>query len=267
MTSWIRTDDRGYSFRPVALCFSLHLRFMSLYAYCLSDEIAPGALDEITGMQGKRARAVVCESIGAVVSDFEGERAEVTRENVLAHDRVIRSALAAGATLPFRFGMVVSRSQLDSFIAARRASLLSQLERVRGSVEMSVKIIWDAQTVKRAAREMADDIKGAGRASAAGPGADFLLAKRREILGDNALKREAERIAAWLGETLGGSVRETILRMLPSETMALTASHLVEQVRMDEYRQRLSQAISERDDLRFLTSGAWPPYSFSNLDS
>jgi hypothetical protein len=238
---------------------------MNLYAYCLSDELTPDALESINGIQGAAARVVRYESISAVVSDFEGERADVTRENVFAHDLVIRQVLARLTPLPFRFGMVVSAGQLEAYIASRRDSLLSQLARVRNSVEMSVKIIWDAEAVKQAA--LAEVTREGSKSDAQGPGADFLRAKRREIIGDKALKARAENLAEWLREKLGDSVREAVAQTLSSEAMAVRASHLVERARLREYRERIAQAREERGDLRFLTSGPWPPYSFCKLDS
>jgi len=240
---------------------------MNLYAYCLSDEVTSDALDEITGIEDRPARLICYESIKAVVSDMNSERVAVTRENVLAHDSVIRQVLRSQTPLPFRFGMVASASQLADYIASQRTGLLSQLARVRDSVEMSVKVIWDAQTVKRAASERAVDSLAANKAEASGPGAGFLRTKQDEIIRDEALKAQAERIRDWLCEALDGSVRETVARTLPSEVMVLAASHLVERARLKDYRARLAQAKEARSDLRFLTSGAWPPYSFCNLDS
>ena len=240
---------------------------MNLYAYCLSDEVTPDALDQITGIEGRPTRLVRYESIAAVVSDMDGERADVTRENVLAHDSVIRQVLQIQTPLPFRFGMVASASQLADYIAARRAEMLSQLTRVRDAVEMSVKIIWNPQAVSRMAVEQAEDLRVTINTKARGPGADFLRAKQREIIQDEALKAQAEAVKDWLGETLSGSVRETVARTLPSELMVLAASHLVERARLEEYRERVSQAKAARSDLRFLTSGAWPPYSFCNFNT
>lgn len=240
---------------------------MNLYAYCLSNLVTPDALADITGIQGKSARLIRYGSIQAVVSDFEGERADVTKENALAHDRVIRQVLAARTPLPFRFGMIAGINQLEAYIAAHRAGLLSQLARVRDSVEMSVKIIWDADSIRRAASERAEGMNITQKLNARGPGADFLRAKQHELIADQTLKQQAEQLAGWLGERLGGSVRETVARMLPSEAMALAVSHLVERARLKQYRERLSQAKIARSDLRFLTSGEWPPYSFCDLDS
>jgi hypothetical protein len=240
---------------------------MKIYAYCLSDEITSDALESVSGVHGAATRLIEYEAIRAVVSDFDSERAEVTRENAFLHDGVIRRILGRTTPLPFRFGTVVDHEQLESYITNHRASLLAQLARVRGSVEMSVKIIWNAEAVKQTGVEMAERLRDKNRDEALGPGAGFLQAKRREMVGYAALKSRAEELAVWLGERLGDTVREVIMRALPTPAMAVAASHLVERARVKDYNARLAKSREERGDLRFLTSGAWPPYSFCNLDS
>ncbi len=233
---------------------------MKVYAYCLSDEVTPAALESVCGVQGAATRLIDYNSICAVVSPFDGERAEVTRENAFLHDAVIRQVLNHTTPLPFRFGAVVSGAQLEAYIKKGRDELLSQLARVRGSVEMSVKILWNAEAVSVEMRDKNSD-------EAMGPGAGFLMSKRREIIGDSALKSRAEALSGWLDERLGDSVRESVARALPSPTMAVAVSHLVERAKLGEYNVRLANARKERGELRFLTSGAWPPYNFCNLDS
>jgi hypothetical protein len=81
------------------------------------------------------------------------------------------------------------------------------------------------------------------------------------------LKERAEAVGAWLERSLGDTVREAFVTLSPTKAMALSASHIVERARLAEYRSRLERAQSERGELRFLTSGAWPPYSITALDS
>ena len=240
---------------------------MNLYAYCLSDEVTPAAIESAQGVQGAAARLIDYKSIRAVVSLFDGERAEVTRENVFLHDGVIRQVLDHTTPLPFRFGAIVSDRQIEAYITKHHNELLSQLARVRGSVEMSVKILWNAEAIRQAGAEMAELLRDENSDEAMGPGASFLRSKRREMIGGAALKSRAEELDEWLGVWLGAAVRESIARVLPSPSMALAVSHLVERARLDEYNERLRNAQKERGELRFLTSGVWPPYSFCNLDS
>ncbi len=95
-----------------------------------------------------------------------------------------------------------------------------------------------------------------------GRGAAYLSAKRREILGDESLRSEAEETARWLAARLDEAVRETETSVRPRDALVLAVAHLVERRRLEEYRERLRAARLERDQLHFLTSGPWPPYSF-----
>ena len=210
-------------------------------------------------------RLIQYGDVKVVVGEFEGERVDVTRANVFAHERVIGQVLAHTTPLPFRFGTVVSAAQLESYIDSQREFLLSQLARVRGCVEMSVKVIWNVEAVKQEAltgdakRDAPDDERGIIR----GRGAEFLAKKRREILGDETLRARAQDVVAWLDGHLGDIVRERQLRVRPMEALVVAAAHMVERERIEEYQERLRLARHERDDLHFLTSGPWPPYSFS----
>jgi len=245
---------------------------MNLYTYCLSDEVTPGLIEGATGVMGSETRLIEYQSLKAVVSDFSGERVPVTRENILAHESVIQRVLAGTTPLPFRFGVVTSEARLGSYLSTHEGALLAQLSRVRGAVEMSVKIIWDAEIVKGAATGLGsgERISGeqiSGEPEMIGPGAAFLAAKRREVAGDEALKKQAEEIARWLEERLKESVRESSVRVCPTRGMAIAAAHLVARERLEDYRSRVAQARNERAGLRFLTSGAWAPYSFCELSS
>lgn len=243
---------------------------MSFYAYCLSDEVTGEMIGGVAGVGGE-PRLVHYGEIAAVVSPFEGESLEVTRENVFAHERVVGHVLAHTTPLPFRFGTVVSAAQLESYVGSQRERLRAQLARVRGCVEMSVKVIWNPGAVRIEA--MGESSAATGDAPSdesgltSGRGTAFLMAKRREILGDETLKARAEAVAAWLAGHLGETVREMNAQVRPQETLVVAAAHLVERARLEEYRERLRAARAERAALHFLTSGPWPPYSFSQTNS
>ena len=221
----------------------------------MSDEAKAGPVWEVDGVGGARTRLVESAGISVVVSEFGEERIAVTRENVLAHERVVRRVLVETTPLPFRFGTIVSEARLESYLDSQQAKLRGQLARVRGAVEMSVKIIWQRE---RAA--------GAGEETAAGAGTSFLLRKRRELLGEGEAEGRAAEVEAWLGRSVAGLVRESLVSLRPSENLILAAAHLVERARLGDYRRALGRAKTERPELHFLTSGAWPPYSFTRVD-
>jgi hypothetical protein len=130
---------------------------------------------------------------------------------------------------------------------------------------MSVKVIWPLDLLGRSlvTESPKPDI---GEEPTLGAGAAFLMAKRREVLGDKLLADKAKKLASWLKERLGDTVLKDVVTIRPTEKLFLSAAHLVDRDRIENYRQMLKLARGERSELRFLTSGPWPPYSFANID-
>ena len=243
---------------------------MSLYAYCLSDEVTALALETIRGVAGATPILIEHEGLAAVVSDYESDSVSVTRENVLAHERVVQQVLAQTTPLPFRFGTLVSEARLRNYLTTQKGVLEAQLARVRGCVEMSVKVIRDKEAFEsestgqdsttREEQPVAEDLSE-------GAGTIYLHKKRREMMGDELLKERAEEIAGWLAERLASTVRESVVSVRPQEMLSVAAAYLVERAQLEEYRERLRRARDERREIHFLTSGPWPPYSFSSISS
>ena len=237
---------------------------MSLYyVYCVGDDIADEAIAGAAGLGGSPVRLFPRAGLAAVVSAFENEPAPVTREHVLAHNRVNSQVLARATPLPFRFGTLAAEERLASYIDARAAALRETLDAVRGCVEMTVKVMWGEAGPEGGAAARGE--AGAGGTAPPGGGTAFLLAKRRALLGGEDLRRRADELAAWLDARASALARASDVRVRPSESLVVRAAHLVERGRVAEYRERMRALRAERSDLRFLTSGPWPPYSFTTL--
>jgi hypothetical protein len=235
---------------------------MNLYAYCLCQEMDWSTLETVTGVAGARPFVMPYDGIVAVVSKVDGSPIAVTRENVLSHERVISHVFAQTTPLPFRFGALLRPAEIDLYVASNRQALLAMLARVRGAVEMSVKIIHEAGSGGDAAHgrgEPAQAGEGIGR------GAMFLAVKQRELAEGKMIEGRAREIANWLAEHLVGVVNDSFVRVRPTAGLAVKVAHLVERRGLDEYREQLKRAREERPELLFLTSGPWPPYSFCDL--
>lgn len=232
------------------------------YVYCLGDEVTPEMIEGARGLNGAALSLVGRGDILAVVSAFGSKSVAVTPENALTHNRVNAALLARSTPLPFRFGTLVTEERLLDFIGSREAALREALGRVRGAVEMSVKIIWDLEEVRREAAGP----EPSGDASAEGSGTAFLLAKRREILGGEAVRARADSLAEWFGSRLSDLARDARVTVNPSGALVVRAAHLVGRGGVEEYRARVQRLGEERaGSLRFLTSGPWPPYSFGDV--
>ena len=229
---------------------------MKLYAYCVTEGIE--TLEEPTlGVSSAPVRILKTENLSVLVSDLDSDSVPVTRDNALAHAAVVRSILDHTTPLPFRFGTIVTEQQLRNYISARGPSLETKLARLRGCIEMSVKIICESMQTEPS---MTSSDPGSG------PGASFLAAKRREILGDESKAAQATEISTWLHEQVQDLLRDEQVTLRPTEKLVLSAAHLVERTKIPQYREKLAEARHKRPELHFLLSGPWPPYSFANID-
>lgn len=232
---------------------------MKLYLYCLIDDGA--SVESVifsgpnAGISGTPVTLFCPGDFALLVSDFAGASVPVTRDNVLKHAAVVGSLLPFTTPLPFRFGTLATEAELESYLAARSKALQAKFEAVRGCVEMNIKIIWDREWTEETTSH--EQLK---------PGTAFLAEKRREILGSELRGAETKRIASWLEERLGDSIKETRINTDFTDKLLLTVAHLVERSRVEQYRSAVKNARLERPELHFLASGPWPPYSFANID-
>ncbi len=228
---------------------------MRLYVYCLVEKI-DSLTHPVSGISGAPVKVITIEGCQLLVSDFQGDPPPpVTRENVLAHDAIVRSVLNQVTPLPFRFGTVPTETQLRRYSTSHRAALEAKLNDVRGCLEMSVKIISD--TDERESGSKTDDLS---------PGTAFLHQKQREILGSERRGEEAKQVAAWLESQVGEHVRQQEVNLCPTEKLIVAAAHLIAREELAKYRGRLAEARKTRPELHFLVSGPWPPYTFCNIE-
>lgn len=222
---------------------------MKLYVYCLAEHV--DALAVSNGISGAKVELVEVEGFSILVSEFPTDAVPVTRENALTHDSVVRSVMEQTTPLPFRFGTLTTEKELASYLQGHRQTIEARLGLVRGCLEMSVKII--SNTDQTDSSEKNTDL---------GPGAAFLVQKRREIFGSE----QAQEVAGWLQRQVKGLVREEQVSLCPTEKLIVAAAHLVEREQLAAYRECVGNARKSRPELHFLISGPWPPYSFSNID-
>jgi len=230
---------------------------MKLYAYCLTEDL--DTLDHAPlGISDAKVSLLKHEGLGVLVSNSEIDVVRVTRDNALAHAAVVRSVLDRTTPLPFRFGTVVDEQQLKSYLTARKSALQTQLEHVRGCVEMNVKIIQQVQNDEPPLPEHG--------LAPEGPGTAFLAEKRREIIGEERKTEHAAELSTLVREALDWLIKDEQVTLRPAERLVFAAAHLVERSSVQTYREKMSEAVKRRPELHFLVSGPWPPYSFANIE-
>ena len=149
--------------------------------------------------------------------------------------------MASGTVLPLRFGTQLAREEeLVAAMITRRRELLAALERVRGHVEMGLRVILRA---------------GRGGTSEARSGRAFLLERA-------AKHRSAEHAARELHDPLSRLATASVVSQNVAAPAILAASYLLDAGKVAEFRERAGELSAGLHDVQAVTTGPWPPYSF-----
>ena len=94
---------------------------MSLYVYCLSDDLSGAAFEGLAGVGGARVRVLTLGGLAALVSDAV-EEATAARTGVTPED--VRTAVIARIPLG-RYGDPAELGRLGAFLLSPAASYLT----------------------------------------------------------------------------------------------------------------------------------------------
>ena len=204
-----------------------------IYVYALAHGLrqAPG----IPGIDDAPLTLRRCAGFDVVTSEHDA-KTESTEEAVLAHARVVEAMMPlATALLPARFGLAFDDAAgLEAAVEERAGDLEASLERVRGRVELGVRVVGEQGEPRRAST-----------------GRDYLEARRDQLAEVDGLHDSlAARAEASTRGSSGGR-------------LVLSGAYLVDPERIPTFREALEQLESEHPELTFALTGPWPPYSFA----
>jgi len=206
------------------------------YVYGVVDAGSPPAPANLHGLAGAPVGTVSCGNLAAVVSKLpDSAEALGTRDDLLAHDRVVSGLLDTGvAVLPLRFGAVISGEQAvaDELLASHRDALAAALDGIRGRVQFTVRASYERDHALRAVistnPRLAELRESAGRG---GLGAQLRLGE--QVVAALAELRDAD--APRLMEQLGRSAEAVHLHEPSEADEVLNAAFLVSETSRDAF--------------------------------
>ena len=225
----------------------------------------------VAGIGGPNApvRTIVHGDLVAVVSDVPGLEIDLSRENLLNHQRVLEEVLHRADVLPFSFGAVAGNDDEVREVLLRDAyeALHEQLDYVRGCVELEVKIFWEQERLFAEIAEENDEVRALRDAIPLLP--DDEVAMEKLALGQ-LTEAEIEAKSTWEADgvldVLDPIAVEVLVSPNMSDTMLLNAAFLVERAREEEFDDAVAAlAEAHAGRLVFNYVGPLPPYSFINL--
>ena len=249
-------------------------RDMGTYVYCIghAEQLGHGGPSFASlgiGERGDKLRLIASGDLAAVVSDSPIFRYDVTRPNLLAHQRVLEEAMQRSDVLPVAFGTVAAsdRDVLDLLLGRELEALYENLDYVRGRVELGLKVLWDREQLfaevvaeNPEIRDLRDHLAGRH------PDAAYFERIRLGELTAAAIELKRDRESEAILEALWPVVVDARTNQILAETMVLNAALLVEKSRVSALDARIQRlGAAEADRLRFQYVGPVPPYNFVNL--
>lgn len=242
-----------------------------IHVYGLTDPTGPPL--ELGGIDDQPVRVVVGAHAAAVATEHEAAPAP-DAEVLLRHAYVVEQVMATRPVLPARFGT----GALDEAAVLDRLadpSLPDALTRVRGRIEIAVRIVTSTDGPPSDAPAAEDDEPAAYPTAAAAPtaaasppsnrpGSDHLarLAARRTALQEQR-EQQDERIAA-ARSRLEAFADDSVDKAAGSPRVRWHAALLVPAGARDAFGAVVGEVAGElAPELAVLCTGPWPPYSFT----
>lgn len=248
---------------------------MGTYVYCIGNAQAFGQRQpalKSAGVGGRdvAVRTVECGDLAAIVSDAPMSAFEITRDNLVAHQRVVEESMGHSDVLPVAFGTVArdDRDVRETLLRREHDALQDHLAYVHRRVELGLKVLWNREHLFAEIVEDRDDIRRLRDYVAAQP-PESAYYERIQLgeLTNAAILDKRDRAAETLLNGLRPLAVDVQENRLLTDMMILNASFLVERddVRAFDARvQRLGEVNADR--LVFQYVGPLPPYSFVNIN-
>jgi hypothetical protein len=187
-------------------------------------------------------KAIPIDGLAAVCAP--ASEGEVSPETLWRHEEVVEALMADRDLLPVRYGTrLEDEAAVASAVEDRRDELAAALDRVRGAVELSVRVVPTGTPPRPPA------------ASEASSGAEYLRQKARAEASHGRTGRALHRpLAALARASVEGRPR-------PPELFR--AAYLIERDAVEHFTAAVARVQNENAGLGILCTGPWPPYSFA----
>jgi hypothetical protein len=226
-----------------------------VHLYCLLPSDMPPATGA-SGIAGATVEAVYCDSLACWITRHDA-RPPATVDSVRAHNAVVMAAMSPRVTpVPLRFGQwLPDAAAVCGSIGKDAPHWLDLLHRFAGHAEYGVRIARAGhEDEPHTARDVHPGREHTGKEYMA------LLARRHAATAE--WKAAAARIAADLLAITDAAVSDSRIELPARVDEMVSLALLIPAARAAHYSAALDRFRSQRQDLRFLCTGPWPPYSF-----
>ncbi|MEM9342705.1 MAG: GvpL/GvpF family gas vesicle protein [Pseudomonadota bacterium] len=242
-----------------------------IYLYGLTNAPDASALDTLEGVTGPVQTTALESGPTLIHSPHDGAEVRAKRKALLAHARVLETALTSGTVLPMRFGLVArDLDEVAELVAAKSATIDEHFDRLSGLIELGLRVTFDTQQALQYQLSR-DSALAAQRAALAKARSDHMAqAEFGRRLGD-ALDRHRTDCQRALLTALRPHVSDLVVRTPEAEAQLLAADILIPADAQDDIAQRVDTLARDTGFLpeaepQIRLVGPVPPYNFVRFD-
>lgn len=241
---------------------------MGLYV-CAVGRAGECEAPPLRGVFDEPAYRLDAGSLCAVVSDCAVAAVRAERRHIAATQSVLAAFGAKFDMLPMAFGTITkSKDDLRDFLDDHRETLMAQLQRVSGSIEMSLRLSLEAPDPIAYLVERTPALQAARERIFGGrrpPSRDDKI--RLGQLFDDALRRYRDSHTAQVVAVVGASCAEVIALPVREEREIANLAALVSRSGVHQFEAAVHASAAQIDEeIAFNVGGPWPPHNFVQFD-
>ena len=240
------------------------------YIYCIIGTKQERNFGPIgIGSRGDEVATIGYDDLSMVISNSPMTRYMVSRENMLAHEKVIEEVMKEFTVLPVRFCTIaISADEIRNLLDRRHKEFKNLLRDMDYKIELGVKALWknmgiifkeileENKEIKKAKERIQKDTKKKSIQAQmeVGKMVEQALAKKKE--------KEAEKIL----DTLRRTAIDYKLNKTVSDSMFMNTAFLVDKGREKEFDNIMDDLSNEyKERTKFMYVGPLPPFNFVNI--
>ncbi|PKL50060.1 MAG: gas vesicle synthesis GvpLGvpF [Planctomycetes bacterium HGW-Planctomycetes-1] len=240
------------------------------YIYCIIETKQERNFGPIgIGQRGDEVLTIGYDDLSMIVSNYPATKIATSRENMLAHQRVIEEVMKEfDRVLPVRFGTIASSAEeVRNLLDRRYREFKSALTDMDHKIELGVKGVW--KNMENIFSEIVKEngaIKNLKEALAERNSNDMQAKMGIGRMVKQALDEKKEKQAEEIIDKLRRTSYEHKLNDTIGDEMFMNAAFLVDKGREKEFDNIMNDLGDEyKDRIKFMYAGPLPVFNFVNI--
>ncbi|MDI6761742.1 MAG: GvpL/GvpF family gas vesicle protein [Thermodesulfobacteriota bacterium] len=247
------------------------------YIYCIIETKIERNFGPIgIGGRGDEVSTIGYGDLSMVISNSPMTKYVVSRENLLAHEKVIEEVMKEFTVLPVRFCTIASNAdEVRNLLDRRYREFKNLLRDMDHKIELGTKGLWknmdlifkeiikENHEIKRLKEKMQND-KGKKKFSSMKTSLEAKVEVGKLV--EEALKEKKDKEAEKIGETLRRAAIDYKRNKTIGDEMFINAAFLIDRGREKEFDNIMEDLSEEyKDRIKFMYAGPLPPFNFVNI--